>query len=241
MNNSLHWLMEPSPYRALAELRKTGALKVILPEVDALYGVEQNAEHHPEICTGIHTEMCLDVAERLNASFAARFAVLTHDLGKALTPKLELPKHIDHELRGIEPVKSVCTRLKVDAYSTKLALLVCEYHLHAHRAFEMRSKSMLRLLSDTGLESDFGLLEDFLVACEADKRGRLGKTEKEYPNGPYMRQAASSLRGLAMAPGTEILGRETQELHRKRLEAVRAAGLPFRKKIEDAKARQAVC
>ena len=240
MNQLLELLMDPRPGDRLAQWRANGQLAAFLPEVDALYGVEQNPDHHPEICTGIHTQMCLDVASLLNGTPAARFAVLTHDLGKALTPKAELPKHVDHELRGLVPVEAVCARLGVPDDWRRVALLVCEHHLNAHRAFEMRSKSMLKLLNETGLESDHTLLEDFLVACEADKRGRLGKESKPYDQGLYIRAAAQSLQAIPMQPGTLVMNRETQDLHRARLEAVRNAGAPFRAAREALKSPDAV-
>ncbi len=236
MNKLSELLASPEPGKLLQRWHAEGKLAPSMPEVDALFGVPQRAEHHPEVDTGVHTAMCLDMAHRLSASPAARFAVLVHDLGKALTPKDELPMHVDHEKRGLPPVKALCDRFAVPQDWRKLALLVCEYHLHAHRAFEMRSKSMLKLLNETGLEFDLALLEDFVTACEADKRGRLGKTEAAYPQGAYMRQAGLALQGIPMAPGTPILDRETQDLHGARLFAVRKAGEPFRQAIE--KARQ---
>lgn len=241
MNELLKLLKSATPGALLTEWHASGKLAALLPEVECLFGVPQRAEHHPEVDTGIHVAMCLDMAERLGANEAARFAVLLHDLGKGRTPVDELPMHVDHEKRGLEPTAALCDRLAVPEYWRKLALLVCEYHLHAHRAFEMRSKSMLKLLNETGLEFDRVLLEDFLVACEADKRGRLGKTEGDYPQGQYMREAAQALQGIPMAPGTLIEGRESQELHRARLVAVHNAGLPFRLAIEEAKTQQAVC
>ena len=241
MNELLELLKSATPGELLSSWHASGKLASFLPEVALLSGVEQRAEHHPEIDTLVHVSMCLDMAHRLNASPAARFAVLLHDLGKGLTPTDELPMHVDHEKRGLAPVTAVCDRLGVPEYWRKLALIVCEYHLHAHRALELRSKSMLKLLNETGLELDLATLEDFVVACEADKRGRLGKSDKHYPQGQYIRKAAQALQGLPMAPGTPILDRETQERHRIRLEAVRIAGLPFRQTIEKAKAQQAVC
>jgi tRNA nucleotidyltransferase (CCA-adding enzyme) len=241
MNKILELLASATPGQLLTQWHHNGALATYLPEVDRLFGVPQRPEHHPEVDTGVHVAMCLDMAQRLGASEAARFAVLLHDLGKGLTPADELPMHVDHEKRGLEPVQALCDRLAVPDYWRKLALMVCEYHLHAHRAFEMRSKSMLKLLNETGLEFDLALLEDFLVACEADKRGRLGKEDKDYSQGQYMRKAAVALQGIPMAPGTVIEGREAQELHRARLDVVREAGLPFRQAIHDAKAQPTGC
>lgn len=232
-------LKSATPGDELIEWHAKGDLALLLPEVDCLFGVPQRPEHHPEVDTGVHVAMALDMAQRLGASEAARFAVLLHDLGKGLTPPSEWPMHVDHENRGLEPVKAVCARLKVPQYWCRLALLVCEHHLQAHRAFEMRSKSMLRLLSETGLEADFMLLEDFVMACEADKRGRQGRQERAYPQGQYMRAAARSLQAIPMAQGTPLEGRDSQERHRARLEAVRNAGLPLRQALEQAKAQGA--
>ena len=241
MNELFELLQSSAPGELLLSWHTSGKLAAILPEVERLFGVPQRPEHHPEVDTGVHVAMCLDMAQRLDASEAARFAVLLHDLGKGLTPVNELPMHVDHEKRGLEPVETLCARLAVPGYWRKLALLVCEYHLHAHRSFEMRSKSMLKLLNETGLEFDSALLEDFVIACESDKRGRLGKTEGDYPQGQYLLKAAQALQGIGMAPGTLILDRDTQELHRVRLEAVRNAGLPFRRALEEAKVQRSVC
>jgi tRNA nucleotidyltransferase (CCA-adding enzyme) len=237
MNDLLELLKSPAPGEMLTDWHATGKLAAYLPEVELLFGVPQRPEHHPEVDTGVHVGMCLDVAHRLAASPAARFAVLLHDLGKGMTPKDELPMHVDHEKRGLEPVIALCNRLGVPDNWRKLALLVCEYHLHAHRAFEMRPVSILKFLSQTGLELDPVLLEDFVIACEADKRGRLGKADTDYPQGQYLRQVALSLQGHPMAAGTPIIDRDTQERHRVRLDVVRCAGLPFR----ECKAQQAAC
>lgn len=241
MNTLTELLQSPHPGKTLLQWHADGRLSESLPEVDRLFGVPQRPEHHPEVDTGVHVAMCLDMAHRLDASLPARFAVLLHDLGKALTPVDELPKHVDHETRGLEPVRQLCDRLAVPEYWRKLALLVCEYHLHAHRAFEMRSKSILKLLNETGLEFDLVLTEDFLVACEADKRGRLGKTEGGYAQGQYLRNAVLALQGHPMAPGTPVVGRQSQELHRLRLEAIRSAGAPFRSVIEQDKSSPVAC
>ena len=232
MKNLYELINADRPGELLQQWHACGRLAETLPELDCLFGVPQNPDHHPEVDTGVHVAMCLDMAKRLGASEAARFAVLVHDLGKGLTPKHELPKHIDHETRGLEPVRALCLREGVPEYWQKLALLVCEHHLQAHRAFEMRSKSMLKLLNETGLEFDLALLEDFLVACEADKRGRLGKEERPYQQGAYMRNAAQALQPIPMVPGTAILGRESQELHSLRLDAIRRAAAPFRAEAE---------
>lgn len=228
MTQDLIWLMQPRPDQTLAEMHRSGLLAQTLPEVDALYGVFQNEVHHPEKCTGIHTEMCLHMAERLGLSFRARVAVLLHDLGKALTPKDELPKHVDHETNGLAPVAAVCSRLGLDASVTRLALLTCEFHLHAHRTLEMRSKSLVKFLSQTGLETDAALFADFVGACEADKRGRLGKMEAVYVMGNAMRAAHVALQDLPMLPGLPLDTHEGGLRYRARLTAVRNATAAFR-------------
>jgi tRNA nucleotidyltransferase (CCA-adding enzyme) len=230
-----------TPGELLICWQASGKLALWLPEVDGLFGVPQRPEHHPEVDTGIHVAMCLEMAHRLDASLPARFAVLMHDLGKALTPTCELPKHIDHERRGLAPVTAVCLRFAVPAYWHKLALLVCEYHLHAHRALEMRPKSIVRMLSETGLETDPTLLEDFILACEADKRGRLGRTEHDYPQGRYVRLAAKALQDLPTAPGELLPDRARQERHRARIEAVSDCARPFRQATADARAPSQDC
>lgn len=221
--SQLHWLSKPNAAEHLKAMRASGELAKLLPEVDALYDVPQNAEHHPEICTGIHTELCLEMAQQLGASETAAFAVLVHDLGKALTPKHELPKHIDHEHRGLAPVKAVCERLHVPAYTAKVALAVCEFHLHAHRAFEMRSKSMLHFLDKLQLQEDAVFAEDFLQACEADKRGRLGKQDRPYLQGAFIREVLKELHGVPAHVEFGQATREWQDWHNGRLAAVRRA------------------
>lgn len=219
----LEWLFEPKPHESLAILHRTGDLALVLPEVEALYGVPQSPEHHPEIDTGIHTEMCLQVAEELQLSHAARFAVLVHDLGKALTPKNEWPRHLGHERGGLKPVEAVCERLAVPPYYEKLALLVCEHHLMMHRILEVRATTVVQFLADTGMEQDPTLLSDFVGACEADKRGRLGHMHRGYRQGLFLREARRALEPLPMLPGTtpQDIDREVQERHNARLGAVR--------------------
>lgn len=228
MNKKLNWLTGQSPHLALAELHRSGDLRILLPEVDALYGVPQNPEHHPEVDTGIHTEMCLQMAERLGADDNVRFAVLMHDLGKALTPKDELPKHILHEVRGIAPVKAVCDRFQVSDYTRELALLVCEHHLLAHTLFIMRSKKILEYFDKWGFLQRPELLKDFVLACEADKRGRLNKTEAPYLQGPALLKLYAELRKIPVPANTSLTVREGSEYHSNRLTTVRAVMKEFK-------------
>src|SRR5699024_2120955 len=131
-------LMEAQPSKCFELLHDTGALAVILPELERLFGVPQVAEHHPEIDAGVHTLMVIDQAARLGGDLTVCFAALMHDLGKGLTPAVELPRHIGHEKAGLAPIRAVCERLRVSVECRDMALLVGEYHLHAHRALELR-------------------------------------------------------------------------------------------------------
>lgn len=183
-------LAEPQPSAFVRVLRECGALAVLFPEIDALYGVPQRAEFHPEVDTGVHLEMVLDAAARLvPGNDVVGFCALTHDLGKALTPQDELPRHVGHEHRGVAPLRALCTRLKVPTEHAALAELVCREHLNAHRAFELKPATVLKLLSALDALRRPARLDLFLAACEADKRGRLGHEHDDYPQADYLREA----------------------------------------------------
>ncbi len=161
-------------------LRECGALKILLPELDCLFGVPQTKEYHPEIDTGIHTLMVLEQAVKLSTEPDIRFAALLHDLGKGLTPKNELPKHIGHEHRGIKPVKQVCNRFKTPKSFRELALIVTEYHLNYHRIEELKPKTVVKYLQLMDAFRRPERFEKFLLACEADSRGRTGLENKKF-------------------------------------------------------------
>jgi tRNA nucleotidyltransferase (CCA-adding enzyme) len=183
-------LAEPTPSAFMRSLRASDALRVVFPEVDALYGVPQRAEYHPEIDTGTHVELVLDMAARLApGDDLVGWCALTHDLGKALTPQDELPRHIRHEHNGIAPLRALCARLKVPAEHASLAELVCRFHLDAHRALELRPTTVLELLERLDSFRRPERLQRFLLACEADKRGRLGLSESPYPQADFLRAA----------------------------------------------------
>jgi len=191
-------LGEPQPSAFLHALRDCGALKVLFPEVDALFGVPQRAEYHPEIDTGVHTGMVLDMAARLAPGDALiGWCALTHDLGKALTPADKLPSHPAHEHAGIAPVAALCTRLKVPNEYAALAQLVCRLHLLAHTAFQLRPATVLGLFEQLDAFRKPERLEQFLLACEADKRGRLGLEETDYPQAGFLRNAFAAARQVA--------------------------------------------
>jgi tRNA nucleotidyltransferase (CCA-adding enzyme) len=183
-------LGEPNPSAFLQSLRACGALRVLFPEIDALYGVPQRAEFHPEIDTGIHTEMVVDMAARLApGDDLIGYCALTHDLGKALTPAHELPKHIMHEERGVTPLRALSERLRVPSEHAELAALCCRLHLLAHRAAELRPTTLLEVIEKLDAFRKRQRLEQFITVCEADKRGRLGFSDAEYPQGDLLRAA----------------------------------------------------
>jgi tRNA nucleotidyltransferase (CCA-adding enzyme) len=183
-------LAEPQPSAFLRVLRACGALAVLFPEIDALYGMPQRAEFHPEIDTGVHVEMVLDAAARIApGNDIVGFCALTHDLGKALTPADELPRHVGHEHRGVAPLRALAERLKVPTEHAALAEQVCREHLNAHRAFELKPATVLKLLNALDALRRPARLDLFLAACEADKRGRLGHEDDAYPQADYLRAA----------------------------------------------------
>ena len=174
-------LMAPRPSRMLQVLRDCGALRVLLPEVDRLYGVPQRADHHPEVDTGLHLEMVLDAAARLDVPLAVRFACLGHDLGKGLTPADILPRHIGHESRGLPLVRAVCERWRVPAECRELAELVCAEHGHIHQSAGFGAEAVLRLLQRCDALRRPERFALALLACRCDARGRLHHSDDDYP------------------------------------------------------------
>lgn len=159
-------------------LRSCGALKILFPEIDRLFGVPQTKEYHPEIDTGVHTLMVLEQAVKLSDAADVRFAALVHDLGKGLTPEDEWPKHINHEHRGIAPVNQLCDRFKTPKSFRDLALIVTEYHLNYHRIAELKPATVVKYLQFMDAFRRPQRFEKFLLACEADSRGRTGYEDK---------------------------------------------------------------
>ena len=175
-------LQEAAPSAFLTTLRDCGALTRILPEVDALYGVPQRAEYHPEIDAGVHTGMVCDMAARLAlGNGLIGFAALTHDLGKALTPAHELPKHHAHEHTGLRPLAAMCDRLRVPAEHRALAEIACREHLNVHRIDELKPATVHDLIARCDGFRKPGRIAQLGLVCEADKRGRLGLSEVAYP------------------------------------------------------------
>lgn len=182
-------LMESSPTEFVHCLRACGALNVLLPELDALFGVPQPPKHHPEIDTGIHSLMCLDEACKMGAGLEARFAALTHDLGKALTPESVLPSHHGHEQAGLKPLHALCDRLKVPNECRELAALVCDHHTRCHRAFELKPSSIAKLFKNTDAYRRPERFLEFLQVCKADACGRTGFESRNYTQANYLRYA----------------------------------------------------
>lgn len=196
-------LMAPTPSTFVRVLRDCGALAALLPEIDALFGVPQRADYHPEVDTGVHVLMSLDQSVALTDELATRFAVLLHDLGKGTTPVDELPRHRGHEERGVPMVEAVCDRLKVPNVCRETARQVARYHLHAHRALTLKPATVVRLLESLDAFRKPQRLPRFTAACEADARGRTGFEEADYPQARYLQAAFEAARAVTARPFVE--------------------------------------
>jgi tRNA nucleotidyltransferase (CCA-adding enzyme) len=217
-----------TPSAFLRTLHECGALAVVLPEVEALYGVPQSAQHHPEVDTGVHVELVCDMAARLApGDELIGFAALTHDLGKALTPADILPRHIGHESAGIEPLRNLCERLKVPIEHRQLAECVCREHLNVHRLFELRAATVFEVIARCDGFRRPERIGQLALACEADKRGRTGFADVDYPAARLLRAAhAAALTVRAAELSGELQGPELGEaLRRARIAAI-ASVLP---------------
>ena len=191
-------LNEKNPEIYFETLHKTGALSVLFPEIDALYGMPNPVKHHPEVDSFIHTMLVLEQAVNLTENnpilnkSAVRFAAICHDLGKALTPQNILPHHYGHEQAGIKPTRSLCKRLKVPSYFQELAELTCEFHTHIHKAFELRAETVITLFNRFDVWRKPQRFQEFLQVCLADTRGRTGFENKDYPQIDYINQLLHS-------------------------------------------------
>lgn len=189
-------LMEQKPSRMFYALRDCGALTRIMPEVDALFGVPQPPQHHPEIDTGVHVMMVIDYAASRNYSLPVRFAALTHDLGKGTTPPEEWPRHIGHEGRSVKLVQGLCERIKPPNEVRDLALLVARYHGDVHRAAELRPATIANMLQGIDAYRKPERFEEFLQACSCDFHGRPGYAERPYPQSDRLRKAFHAARSV---------------------------------------------
>jgi len=213
----------PNPRVFFEILRQCGALARVFPEIDALFGVPQPPQWHPEIDCGVHTMMVLEQAAGLSQELDVRFAALVHDLGKATTPEARLPGHPGHERRSVRLIKMMANRMPIPTGCRELALVVAEFHGHCHKAFELRPATVLEVLERTDAFRRPERFDRFLLACEADSRGRTGFEMRPYPQGRYFKMA---LQSAAAVSGRE-LAREGMDgaqigdaLRRKRLQAI---------------------
>jgi tRNA nucleotidyltransferase (CCA-adding enzyme) len=220
-------LASRQPSAFLRTLHACGALQAVLPEMEALYGVPQRAEFHPEVDTGMHQELVSDMAAQLApGDDLIGFAALTHDLGKALTPSHVLPKHIGHEQAGIAPLQALCARLKIPAEHRELALIACREHLNVHRLAELRDATVHDLLARCDGFRKPARIAQLALVCEADKRGRLGSADAAYPQGELLKRlhaAAQSINARDLA-NEGLRGPQIGEALRKaRIAAIAAA------------------
>jgi len=193
-------LMEARPSRMFEVLRDCGALRVLLPELDALWGVPQSAEHHPEVDTGVHMMLVMDMAAQLQAPLTVRLACLLHDLGKGTTPAEELPRHIGHEQRSVSLLQRVCERWRVPTDCRELAEVVAREHGHIHRSAELGPAALLRLLERCDAIRKPERFDDVLWACECDSRGRAGLAGRDYPQRPRLLAAQAAALAVDTAP-----------------------------------------
>jgi len=217
-------LMEALPSRMFAVLRECGALARLLPEVEALFGVPQRADYHPEIDTGVHTLMVVDEAARRNFALPVRFAALTHDLGKATTPADILPRHIGHEVRSVRLATALCERLRVPGDCRDLALLAARYHGDIHRAAELRATTLVTLLERTDALRRPERFSQLLQACQCDFNGRLGWQDRPYDSPQHLLAVLAAVNGVAagkIAAACDDKAKIPERIHAARVAAVK--------------------
>ncbi len=216
-------LGEARPSRFFETLRDCGALARLFPDIDRLFGVPQPPQHHPEIDTGVHVMLVLDQAARLSPDTQVRFAALLHDLGKGTTPPEEWPRHIGHEARGVDLVKAMCKHWRVPGDYRDIAVLTAQYHTHCHRAAELRPSTLLDTLQALDALRRPQRFEGFLLACEADFRGRPGFEDKPYPQADIFRaalQAAQTVDAKALVAEGLVGEALAEKLRRQRITAI---------------------
>jgi tRNA nucleotidyltransferase (CCA-adding enzyme) len=219
-------LRSAAPSAFLRTLREAGALAAVLPEVDALYGVPQRADYHPEVDTGVHVELVCDMAASLApGDDLVGFAALAHDLGKALTPADMLPRHVMHEQRGVASVLALCERLRVPGEHRELAVIACREHLNVHRIDELKPATVHDLFARCDGFRKPARIAQLAAVCEADARGRAGLSDSPYPQADTLRRlhaAALAVRSADFAAGLEgaAIG---EALRRARIAAIAAA------------------
>jgi tRNA nucleotidyltransferase (CCA-adding enzyme) len=185
-------LKEQTPSAFFYTLKNCTALEKIFPEISCLFGVPQPEKYHPEIDTGLHSMLCLEQAAQLSTSTEVRFAALVHDLGKGITPKENWPHHYGHEKIGLPILEKLCARLRLPNKFKALAMHVMQYHTHCHKAFELRASTLTDALAVLGAFKVNNTLSEFLLACEADAKGRTGLEHTPYPQAEMIKRAAKS-------------------------------------------------
>jgi tRNA nucleotidyltransferase (CCA-adding enzyme) len=220
-------LMEAKPSRMFEILRECGALAKLLPEVERLWGVPQRADYHPEVDTGVHLMMVMDMTARLDAPLAVRFACLMHDLGKGTTPADVLPRHIGHEMRSVDLLRDVCDRLRVPGECRELADVVAREHSNIHKSTTFGAAAIVRLLERADAFRKPQRFENVLLACECDARGRLGLEEEPYAPRPLLLAALAAAQSVptheiaAAAQARGVSGPKIGEMiHHARADAV---------------------
>ena len=216
-------LREPKTSEFFRVLRTCGALQPIYPEIDALFGVPQPAQWHPEIDTGVHTLMVLDQAAALSADPTVRFAALVHDLGKGTTPREEWPSHRGHEERSVALIAALAERLRLPAEYRELGVIVARYHGIVHRAFELKPKTILDFMEHADAFRRPERFAQALLACEADSRGRAGLENVPYPQRGYLQAARAAAAAVKPTPeeiGTLAGAKIAEHLQRRRLHAI---------------------
>ncbi|EGQ8516799.1 multifunctional CCA addition/repair protein [Vibrio parahaemolyticus] len=219
-------LSTPRPDVFLSVLRDCGALAVVLPEIDALFGVPQPEKWHPEIDTGIHTLMVAEQAAKLSTSLPVRFAAQVHDLGKGVTPESEWPSHKMHCHTGLKLIKKLCERVRVPNEFKDLALMVCEQHSNIHRAAELKPQTIIKILNKFDVWRKSERLKDILICCQADHAGRKGLEDLPYPQADIFMlayQAAASVDVQAIIQGGFKGPAIRDEQEKRRIEAVKVA------------------
>jgi tRNA nucleotidyltransferase (CCA-adding enzyme) len=217
-------LAGPAPQVYFEVLRECGALEVVFPELHALFGVPQPPQWHPEIDCGLHMLMVLEQAAKLSTDIEVRFAAMVHDLGKATTKESDLPRHPGHERRSVELVNEMSERLRVPRACRELGVLAAEYHAHCHRAFELKSSTILKVLKKIDAFRRPERFAQFLLACEADARGRTGFEDRDYPQAAYFERAfrAAGAVSTDLSDNGELSGRAIgAEIDRRRLDAIK--------------------
>ncbi len=219
-------LMERHPERMFGALRECGALAIVLPELEQLFGIPQPAEHHPEIDTGIHVMQALECSAARNEPLEVRFAVLVHDLGKAQTSPDEWPRHVGHEARSVPLIDALCERMRVPRPCRELAVLVARQHSKVHRATELRAATLLDVIEQADYFRRPERFDWLLRACECDARGRAGFADRAYPQAERMRiaaRAAAQIDAGALARAGGEIAQLKAQIRQARIAAIRAA------------------